>query len=180
MHNVIFYYGAMKCGKTLLALSLAHQFQSQNKRVLVLKPAADTREGESLTSRAGLSISARIFENTTVDEVIQADVVIIDEVQFLDVDAIDMLFKISMRHNIKIVCFGLLTNFKTEMFPASKRLVELSATLIQIPTADNTKFINARFKNGIIQTEGAEIVCGDEEYHVLGLQEYWYLINQNL
>ena len=71
-------------------------------------------------------------------------------------------------------------NFKTEMFPASKRLVELSATLIQIPTADNTKFINARFKNGIIQTAGAEIVCGDEEYHVLGLQEYWYLINQNL
>ena len=91
-----------------------------------------------------------------------------------------MLFKISMRHNIKIVCFGLLTNFKTEMFPASKRLVELSATLIQIPTADNTKFINARFKNGIIQTTGAEIVCGDEEYHVLGLQEHWYLINQTL
>ena len=101
MHNVIFYYGAMKCGKTLLALSLAHQFQSQNKRVLVLKPAADTREGESLTSRAGLSISARIFETVTVDECMQADVIIIDEVQFLDEDAIDMLFKISMRHNIK-------------------------------------------------------------------------------
>ena len=96
-------------------------------------------------------------------------VVIVDECQFCTKEQINELKKVS-RH-IPVLCYGLLTNFKTELFEGSKRLVEIADSLMEIKAVcpcGKKASVNARFFNGKLVVKGAEIMIGgDETYKAL-------------
>ena len=45
MAKIYFRYGAMNCGKTTALLQVAHNYEEQNMRVLLIKPSIDKKIG---------------------------------------------------------------------------------------------------------------------------------------
>ena len=91
-------------------------------------------------------------------------VVIVDECQFLTKEQVDDLKEVS--NHIPVLCYGLLTNFKTELFEGSKRLVEIAESLMEIKSVckcGKKATVNARFIDGKIVTDGEEVLLGKEE-----------------
>ena len=93
-------------------------------------------------------------------------VVIVDECQFLTRTQVDELKEVSK--NIPVLCYGLLTNFKTELFEGSKRLVEIAESLMEIKSVchcGKKATVNARFVDDKLVTDGEEILLGKEEHY---------------
>lgn len=174
---VKFYTSTMKQGKSLIGISLAKQALHTGKTALVCKPKADTRDGNTLTSRLGLSIQCEVFEEVK-DTFVNYDVVIIDEVQFLSIEDINNIFKIAITNpNIEFYCFGLLTDFNLQMFEGSKRLIELGAQLFEIPSLSPNKIVNALLdeQGNVVRSDGDNVVIESEHsrYETMTLEEYW-------
>ena len=107
-------------------------------------------------------------------------VIIVDEAQFLTKDQVNQLKQISQ--TIPVLCYGLLTNFKTELFEGSKRLVEIADSLSEIKSVcrcGRKATVNARIINGKIVTDGAEVLIGaDETYEGMCYNCYINRINE--
>ena len=103
-----------------------------------------------------------------------------DECQFLTKEQVEQLKDISL--SIPVLCYGLLTNFKTQLFEGSKRLVELADSLMEIKCicgCGRKATINVRFVDGEVATEGQEILIGAEEkYESMCYQCYKKLLDK--
>lgn len=201
MAKVYFKYATMGAGKTGLACMTAFNYEEKGLNPICLTPSIDTRSGE-VKSVDGLQvgkwksrISALNREAFSVDKetdisklmvyivenfIKDPKVIIIDEVQFFSKEQIEDLFKIALKTDIPIICYGLLTNFKTELFEGSKRLIELGAKLSLIKSVGYKGYqnvVNGKFKNGKLVTSGDIIdIGGNEKYQAITLQEYFKLI----
>src|SRR5205814_2219973 len=71
MAKLYFRHGTMSSAKTLNLLAVAHNYRSQGKRVLLIKPKLDDRfSGRSIVSRAGIDAQAdMLLEPDTVLDV---------------------------------------------------------------------------------------------------------------
>jgi len=147
MAKLYFRYGTVGSAKTLNLLAVAHNYRQQNKRVLLLKPEIDTRFGKDIIkTRAGLETKADILVPASgpIDILDLNDVVcmLVDEAQFLSVEAIDQLHGAAHactyppynRQGVPVICYGLRTDFRQQLFPASQRLMELADTIEEIKT----------------------------------------------
>lgn len=175
---LVFYYGVMGSSKTAQALMTRHNYMTKGYNVLLFKPKADTRcivDGKALVnSRLGLSapciefLPTDHFNKICLQEDIshKKSIIIVDEAQFLKAFQVDELKNLGKTTNV--LCFGLLTNFKTELFEGSKRLVEIADYLKEITSVckcGEKASVNARIVNGKITLCGQEIlVGGDESY----------------
>ena len=95
------------------------------------------------------------------------DVIIVDECQFCSAVQIEQLRRIA--YDVNVLCYGLLTNFKTELFEGSKRLIEIADSLQEVKSVCNCgrkASVNARLVNGKITISGAEVLIGAEESYV--------------
>ena len=194
MAKLRFIYGAMGCSKSLRLLATAHDFDEKNIPVVVLKPSMDTRDGENIVkSRAGLerectsvSSDVNLFEvikefNNSMSDGLKW--ILVDECQFLTEEQVDQLSDIVDYLGIEVICYGLRTDFKTKLFPASKRLFELADEIEEIKASCNCggkASINARFnKDGKIITEGSQILIGgDDLYHAICRKDWKELIRE--
>ncbi len=202
MASVYFKTACMGAGKTALACINAFNYEEQGLTPLCLSSALDTRFGEAEEDSFGLKIgkwesrieelSRDIFLLPTDTKVllhvakisrhynIKPNVIMVDEAQFLREEQVEELFKIAIYFDIPVLCYGLLTTFKTTLFEGSKRLIELGAKLEpvkSIGTNGKKTVINAKFVNGKIVTEGDDIdIGGDEKYKALSLKDYWDLM----
>ena len=100
------------------------------------------------------------------------DVIICDEAQFLTELQVEQLKDIASLTNTDILCFGLRTDFKTKLFPGSKRLFELADKTIELESiceCGQPALINARVnKQGKVLTQGAQVdIGGDDKYKTL-------------
>lgn len=175
MAKLYFKYGAMGSSKTAQALMCRFNYIQKGYNVLLLKSSVDTRfesQKDEVISRIGLKAECLKFSarDNIIDilnkenKIKKVDVVIVDECQFATKEQIEELKEIS--RNIPVLCYGILTNFKTQLFEGSKRLVELADSLSEIKsvcTCGRKATVNARFINGKIATEGEEIQIGAEE-----------------
>ena len=139
MAKLYFRYGAVGSAKTLNLLAVAHNYRQQNKRILILKPALDTRFGANqVRSRAGLEQEADIVlgSNDMIDETKLAgvDCLLVDECQFLESRVIDQLRFITTEYGVPVICYGLRTDFKRRLFPGSQRLLELADAIEEVKT----------------------------------------------
>lgn len=191
-------YGVMGSSKSLRLLATAHDFDEKRIPILVIKPSADTRDGPNVVkSRAGLereciSIDANINIYDVVSEYVKISMatqsnglkwILVDECQFLTEEQVDQLSDIVDFLSINVICYGLRTDFKSKLFPASKRLFELADEIEEIKTSCNCgerASINARFsKDGKIITEGNQIlVGGDDLYHAICRKDWKKLIRE--
>lgn len=176
MAKLYFKYGAMGSSKTAQALMCKFNYEQKGFKVYIFKPIVDNRkviDGKSVIySRIGLSSSCNEFDkvfsflgykNSQIKDV-EKSVIIVDECQFLTKKQVEELKDISQA--LPVICYGLLTNFKTELFEGSKRLVELAESLQEIKSicrCGRKATINARLSNGKIVLEGEEILIGGDE-----------------
>lgn len=178
MANLNFWYGTMGSSKTAQALMTKFNYEQKGFNVLLIKPSIDNRNVENnqiiVKSRIGLSSPCKVFDKTEnlvefINNNIQINkqaVVIVDEVQFCTKQQIDQLHKIA--EIIPVLCYGLLTNFKTELFEGSKRLVEIAESLNEISavcSCGEKATVNARFINNQLVSDGQEILIGAEEFY---------------
>jgi thymidine kinase len=169
-----FYSGTMDCGKSTLALQMDHNHRARGRvgRVFTSHDRAGTA---TLSSRLGLAVPAIEVDDTfhfwqyTVDELTHGgriDYFVCDEAQFYTADQIDQLAKITDELSIDVFAFGILTDFRTSLFPGSARLIELADHVhtLQVEAlcwCGERATHNARTEDGIMVTEGEVIVVGD-------------------
>ena len=178
MAKLYFKYGAMGSSKTAQALITKYNYEENDLSVWLLKPSADTRDGQTiLRSRIGLEASVEIVPpETDILQLFRAarlgkcDVIIVDECQFLTQAQIDQLRAIVDEHNIPVMCFGLRTDFQTKLFPGSMRLMEVADTIQEIKTICDCgakATVNARIDaEGHIVTQGAQVVLGGNDSYI--------------
>ena len=136
MAKLIFRYGAMGSSKTANALMVRYNYVEKCKKVVLLKPRCEDRDGAKvIKSRIGLAEPCEFAEDFLADYSGEHyDCIIVDEVQFLSESIIDRLSDLVDDHNITVICYGLRTDFRSELFPGAKRLMELADDIEQIKT----------------------------------------------
>lgn len=175
MSKLYFKYGAMGSSKTANLLITKFNYEEKGKKVFLLKPASDTRSSiDIVESRVGLSATSHVIGEASIldtfyEEIEVADVILVDEAQFLSEDQIDELHEICLHYGIPVICYGLLTDFQTKLFPGSKRLIEISESLQEIKTiceCGRKATCNTRFDSeGHALLEGEQVAIGGNEMY---------------
>lgn len=178
MAKLYFKYGAMGSSKTAQALITKYNYEENDLRVWLIKPSADTRDGQQiLRSRIGLAATVEVIPpETDVYAVFgekqagRCDVIIVDECQFMTPEQIDQMRAIVNDYNVPVMCFGLRTDFQTKLFPGSRRLMEVADTIQEIKTICDCgakATVNARIDgNGHIVTQGEQVVLGGNDSYI--------------
>lgn len=179
MADLVFKYGTMGSGKTIAALMLRFSYLENGKKVLLLKPSVDNRDGiASIKSRIGISADALTYDKEEsilhkfMDEIMSCDCIILDEVQFSNKDQIEELKVIAEELNKPVFAFGLRTDFQTNLWEGSKRLFELATKIEELPincACGNSAIVNARIdESGNIVYKGRQVkIGGSESYKAL-------------
>lgn len=175
MSKLYFKYGAMGSSKTANLLITKFNYEEKGKRVLLLKSAHDNRDGANIVkSRVGLSAEAGVIQPGSIlsqfrDQIRIADVILVDEAQFLTEKQINELHEIVTGYDIPVICYGLMTDFTSHLFEGSKRLVEIAESINEIKTVcecGRKATINARMdSSGKVITTGEQIVMGGNEMY---------------
>ena len=178
MAKLYFKYGAMGSSKTAQALITRYNYEENDLRVWLIKPSADSRDGEAvIRSRIGLegvaqilSPEADVLEIFRTEQQGKCDVIIVDECQFLTEEQIDQLRAIVDEHNVPVMCFGLRTDFQCRLFAGSRRLMEVADTIQEIKTICDCgakATVNARIDSeGHIVTQGEQLFLGGNDSYI--------------
>lgn len=178
MSKLYFRYGAMNCGKTTNLLQVAHNYEERGMNVVLLKPAIDTKASSRVSSRIG--VEREVDHLIMPDEKLKGylmlikdkvSCVIVDEAQFLSEGQVDELFVFSKMTDIPVICYGLRADFRSELFPGSKKLFELADSIEELYTicrcGKKARF-NARIVNGEFTLMGDQVaIDGDVQYESL-------------
>lgn len=178
MAKLKFHKATMRAGKSTLALQINDNFKIVDKIGLLF--TMGDRSGESkITSRIGIEHEAILLDKDTnifhfvkeAQDKIYLDYLIFDEVQFYTKEQIEQLADIVDELEIDVFCFGLVTDFRGNLFEGSKRLIELSDEVREIEVkalcwCGRKGLFNSRVSDGYMVTAGEQEVVG-EGYEVL-------------
>ena len=178
-----FFYGAMGSSKTADALMKRYNYQEKGMNAALLKPKLENRDGEKIIrSRIGLQAECEFVEDflESVKENGKPsyDAIIVDEAQFLSRNQIDDLANIVDKYDIPVLCYGLRTDFQSNAFPGSARLLELADELIETSTVcwcGRKARFNARVCDGHIVRDGAQVQMGGNESYVALCRKHFKL-----
>lgn len=183
MAKLYFKYGAMGSSKTANALITKFNYEERGMKVMLIKPATDTRDGiGKVSSRIGLSADAIVIDKeTNIFEMFLGyrdhHVIIADECQFFTEKQIDQLRRIVDTFDVPVLCFGLRTDFLTRMFEGSRRLFEVADSITEIKTicaCGKKAIVNARIdENGEVVTEGGQILIGGNDSYIAMCHSCW-------
>ncbi len=183
MAKLYFKYGSMGSSKTAQALITKYNYEEKGMTVWLIKPSADTRDGEIiLRSRVGLQSAAEVIAPDTniLDRFAlreKVDVIIVDECQFMTAKQIDQLRSIVDEYNIPVLCFGLRTDFLSTLFDGSRRLFEVADTISEIKAICDCgakATTNARIDaEGYIVTEGDQLLLGGNDRYLAMCHKCW-------
>lgn len=167
MAKLYFRYGSMNSGKSTILMQVAHNYEERGMKVAVLKPGVDTKAETRIQSRIGLEreVDHLIQKDENIYELFKnqeekPNAIIIDEAQFLETKQVDELMEIVVKLNIPVICYGLRTDFKTQGFPGSTRLLEIAHTLEEMKTicrCGAKAMFNLRMVNGKPIFEGEQV-----------------------
>ena len=171
MAELRFSYGVMSAGKSTLALQVEHTW-TEAGRTGVLLTSNDRGGAGRVTSRLGLDRAAvEVTDDVDLDAVLRREVpdggfVVADEVQFYAPEQVEALARCVDEREVDVACFGLLSDFRSRMFPGSQRLVELADVLVPLPLpvvcwCGRPARVNARLVDGEVVHEGAQVLLGD-------------------
>ncbi|MGN7190947.1 MULTISPECIES: thymidine kinase [unclassified Curtobacterium] len=173
MAKLYFRYGAMNSGKSTGLLQAAYNYEERGQRVLLAKPSVDTKADGAIVSRLGVTRSVDLVfgaaddvraavadagatdpESDRLDGVVRpVSCVLVDEAQFLTPRQVDDLLRIAVLDGIPVLAYGIRTDFRTEAFPGSARLLEVAHSLEELKTicrcgrkaVFNTRKVDGRF-----------------------------------
>lgn len=177
MGKLYFRHGAMNSGKSTALLQVAHNYEERGQKVAIVKPAVDTKGDLSVVSRLGVdrNVDFVVLPNENLrDKLVQhvsatgtkIDCLLIDESQFLTRDQVDQAMEIAVLDGVPVLAYGIRTDFLTNGFPGSIRLLEIAHSLEELKTicrCGKKAMFNARLKNGSFVFDGDQVaIDGDE------------------
>ena len=192
MAELVFFSGTMDSGKSTLALQMDHNHRARGRAGLIFTKL-DRAGSEVLSSRLGLSTPAREvsddldFWEAVVDHATsghRVDYLICDEVQFYAPLQVEQLAKLVDEMGIDVFCFGITADFRTQLFPGSRRMIEL-ADKVQVLQVEALCWCgrrathNARIVDGAMVVEGEQVVVGDTVAGPASVVEYEVLCRRH-
>ena len=169
-----FFHGPMDCGKSTLALQMDYNHARQGRRGLVLT-RYDRSHGARVTTRIGLTRDAiDVTDDLNLVELVRSrrsagerlDYLICDEACFYTVAQVEQMADLVDVHDVDVYAFGLATDFRAQLFPATRRLLELADEVARVQVevlcwCGREGHLNARVVGGFVAREGEQVVIGD-------------------
>ena len=186
MAKLYFYYSTMNAGKSTSLLQSSHNYRERGMRTLVYTAQFDQRGGGRVHSRIGLSSDARHFAagSDLYDEIAGEHArqalhcVLVDEAQFLQPPQVELLAAIVDHRSIPVLCYGLRTDFRGELFPGSARLLALADELTELKTichCGRKATMCARVgADGKAEREGEQVEIGGNERYLSLCRRHWF------
>ncbi|MCP4177003.1 MAG: thymidine kinase [bacterium] len=175
--KIYFKHGVMGSAKSLDLIRAEYNYRERGMATLVFVPKIGTRCGGQVLSRVGLAVPATIVSKADdfyemIEKIIKIEkknikAVFLDEAHFFTVDQIDQLTEVADRLDIPVLCYGLRTDFRNKLFPASVRLLEVADSIEEIKAmcdCGKKATYNARFIGGKPVKSGEQFMVGDEQY----------------
>lgn len=151
MSKLYFRYGAMNSGKSTALLQAAFNYEERDQRVLLAKPAVDSKGDDTVVSRLGVARKVDFLIAPTTDLRLefhrvshaltpgdspqkQVSCLLIDEAQFLSPSQVDSALELAVLDGVPVLAYGIRTDFRTESFPGSRRLLEIAHSLEELKT----------------------------------------------
>ncbi|GAB2834481.1 thymidine kinase [Microbacterium insulae] len=191
MAKLYFRYGAMNSGKSTSLLQAAYNYEERGQHVLLAKPEVDTKGADQIRSRLGVERTvdflipadadlralfaehrARLRERfedalipeSAIDGEVEVACLLIDEAQFLTRVQVDDLLRIVVLDRIPVLAYGIRTDFQTQAFPGSGRLLELAHSLEELKTicrCGRKALFNARLVGGRFVFDGDQVAIDE-------------------
>jgi thymidine kinase len=178
--KLYFRYGAMNSGKSTGLLQAAYNYEERGHRVLLAKPSVDTKGDHEIVSRLGVTRAVDLVfapdadvreavrtagatdpESDRLDGMVRpVSCVLVDEAQFLTPGQVDDLLRIAVLDEIPVITYGIRTDFRTEAFPGSARLLEVAHSLEELKTicrCGRKAVFNARKVDGRFVFDGSQV-----------------------
>lgn len=186
MAKLYFYYSAMNAGKTTTLLQSAHNYRERGMRVAILAPALYRSQDDSLvTSRIGLKAEGTAFaQDDDLEKRVLEDIaahgplhcVLVDEAQFLTRTQVWQLSEVVDAMGIPVLCYGLRTDFRGELFEGSQYLLAWADEIAEIKTichSGKKAIMNVRIDaEGRALREGPQVEIGKQHYVSVSRAEF--------
>ncbi|MDO4632909.1 MAG: thymidine kinase [Eubacteriales bacterium] len=173
MAKLYFRHGAMGSSKTANALMAAYNYYERGKRALLVKPKLDTRDEGVVRSRMGLCQPCIYVEDLvkmTDEELSAYDCVIVDEAQFCVKSDIEFMVHIVDDLTIPVICYGLRTDFRRNLFEGSMWLLAWADVIEELKTVcwcGQGASCNTRFtESGEIIRDGEQVLVGGNDRYI--------------
>lgn len=174
MAKLYFYYSTMNAGKSTALLQAAHNYAERGMRTLLFTAKLDDRAGGRIASRIGIDKDARKFDAATdfweVCPPANPNCVLLDEAQFLTPQQVRQLAHVVDEANIPVMCYGLRTDFRGELFPGSAALLAWADTLTELKTicccGRKATMVVRVSPTGVVERAGQQVEIGGNERYV--------------
>ena len=178
MAKLHFKYGAMNSGKSDTIIKTAYNYLEQGLNIATVKPSIDTKSAASIVARGGAERVVDILAAPDTDlrqavslfmaekALRKLNCVLVDESQFLSREQVNQLFETAKIDNISVIAYGLRADFRSDLFPGSKRLFELADNIEKIPTmcgCGSQAEFNCRKQGDHYVFEGEQVAIDGEE-----------------
>lgn len=180
MAKLYFRYGAMNSGKSTGLLQAAYNYEERGQRVVLAKPSVDTKGDREIVSRLGVTRQVDVVfapdddvrravalagasdpESDGLDGMVRpVSCVLVDEAQFLTPRQVDDLLRVAVLDEVPVLAYGIRTDFRTEAFPGSARLLEVAHSLEELKTicrCGRKAVFNARKVDGRFVFDGSQV-----------------------
>jgi thymidine kinase len=176
--KLYFYYSTMNAGKSTALLQSSHNYRERGMRTLVYTAKLDQRGGGKVHSRIGLTSEALHFgaDSDLLTEISaeharqSVSCVLLDEAQFLTQAQVEELAVVVDQLSIPVLCYGLRTDFRGELFPGSARLLALADELSELKTichcGRKATMVVRVGADGAVEHEGAQVEIGGNERYL--------------
>ncbi|MGF1729630.1 thymidine kinase [Photobacterium kasasachensis] len=169
MAQMYFYYSAMNAGKSTTLLQSSFNYRERGMTPVIFTAAIDDRYGKGrVSSRIGLQEDAELFNSKDdlycklqdIHATNKIDCVLIDECQFLTKEQVYQLTEVVDKMHIPVLCYGLRSDFRGELFEGSKYLLSWADKLVELKTICHC----GRKANMVIRQDetGRAIADGDQ------------------
>ncbi|MDE4023071.1 thymidine kinase [Glaesserella parasuis] len=179
MAKLYFYYSAMNAGKSTTLLQSSYNYQERGMNTLVYTAAIDDRYGVgNVPFRIGISQDARLFKNDSnlFDEITayiadeKLHCILIDEAQFLTKQQVYQLTEVVDKLKIPVLCYGLRTDFQSELFEGSRYLLAWADQLEELKTicycGHKAGFVIRMNEKGEAVKDGDQIQIGGNDSYL--------------
>lgn len=143
MAKLYFRIGSMNSGKSTGLLQAAYNYEERGMQISLIKPSVDTKGDSQVVSRTGMVRDVDVLVTPELDlkEYFMSipkwehpHCILVDEAQFLSKDQVSQLFWLTAKADIPVIAYGLRTDFRTEAFPGSARLLEIAHSIEEVKT----------------------------------------------
>ena len=180
MAKLHFYYSTMNAGKSTALLQSNHNYKVRNLNTYLFTPKVDAdKHDKKIHSRLGVQHEADVFNEEfnfyshfKEKKSEKISCILVDEAQFLTEKQVKELAKVCDKFNIPVMCYGIRTDFRGELFTGSMGLLTYADTLTELKTiceyenSARKATMVARYVDGNLVTEGEKVVIGGEHYKV--------------